>query len=281
VRDLWPDLPIAVGALKDPLSRWAAYRLEKFAYRNAARIVALSSGMAKGIARTGYPSERITVVPNGSDLALFARDAAAGAEFRRQHGIAPDAVVVGYVGTLGKINDVSYFARLAAALADEPRIRFLVVGDGLERAKVTELARTLGVLDRNFIMLDKMPKACMPQVLAALDIATSLCLPLPQLEANSANKFFDALAAGCCVAVNHGGWQPELLESTGCGLRLDTAPARAAQQVRDLARDPVRLQAMGRRARALAEASFSRDDLAAQLERVLNEAVAETMRDSR
>ena len=45
VRDLWPELPIAVGALKNPLAIAAARWLERFAYRKATHVVALSPGM--------------------------------------------------------------------------------------------------------------------------------------------------------------------------------------------------------------------------------------------
>lgn len=71
VRDLRPEVPIAVGALHDPVSIWAARRLERFAYRHAAQIVALSPGMKAGVAKTRYTKDRIHVIPNCSDNALF------------------------------------------------------------------------------------------------------------------------------------------------------------------------------------------------------------------
>ena len=43
---------------------------------------------------------------------------------------------------------------------------------------------------------------------------------MPELEANSANKFFDYLAAGKPVVINYGGWQQALLEETGAGIRI-------------------------------------------------------------
>ena len=54
VRDIWPELPIAVGALKNPFLKKAAKWLEKFAYKNAAHVVALSSGMADGVIKSRY-----------------------------------------------------------------------------------------------------------------------------------------------------------------------------------------------------------------------------------
>ena len=274
VRDLWPQLPIAMGALRNPASRWMARWLEHFAYSNAARVVALSPDMAIGIAKTGYPKHQITVVTNAADLDFFRRDTKRGLAFRQAMGIADDKIVVGYAGTLGRINDVGYLARLAACLKGDSRFVFLTVGDGHEREHIRQLAREHAVLDKNFFMRPKVAKTEMPDVLSGVDVATSLFLPIPEMEANSANKFFDALAAGCCVAINYGGWQAELLQEAGAGVRLSSDPAEGARDLQTLASDPQRIVAAGRNARELAERRFSRDDLVAQIEAILGQAVA-------
>ena len=124
-------------------------------------------------------------------------------------------------------------------------------------------------------MLSKVAKAQVPDVLSAVAVATSLVVPIPELEANSANKFFDALAAGCCVAVNYGGWHAQLLQETGAGIRLDADPRRAAAALQALADEPGKLESAGRNARRLAEERFSRDELAAKIQAVLASVVGE------
>ena len=276
VRDLWPEVPIAIGVLRSPLVRWAARRLERFAYQNSSRVVALSPGMAAGVVAAGYPNERIIVVPNSSDLEFFRRDPARGQAFRKQLGISDHQILVGYAGTLGRINGVGYLVQVAAALQSDSRFAFAVVGDGQEREIVEDLARKLGVWRRNFFLLPAMPKEDIPAVLSAFDIASSVCLPIPELESNSANKFFDALAAGCCVAINYGGWQAELLQESSAGLRLSSDPAHAASELLELASYPERIKIYGHNARRLAEERFSRDKLSATIEDVLAEAVVES-----
>ena len=56
VRDLWPEMPIAIGSLKNPFLVKAARFLEHWAYRHSSSVVALSPGMKSGVIRTGYPS---------------------------------------------------------------------------------------------------------------------------------------------------------------------------------------------------------------------------------
>lgn len=276
VRDLWPDLPIAVGALKGPmipLARW----LERFAYRHSAQIVALSPGMKEGVVRAGYPTERVHVIPNSADLELFAASSEQVKAFRWQFEWLQDRPLVIYAGTLGRINGVEYLARLAAAVQPlNSDVCFLVVGDGAEQEKVLTTAKQMGVYGRNFFMLPSFPKSQMPTILAAADVAVSLVINLPQLWANSANKFFDALAAGKPVAINYLGWQADLLRETGAGIVLDANNLQnAAAELLDLIQDKGRLAAAGMAARRLAEERFDRNHLARQLERVLLLAIEE------
>jgi glycosyltransferase involved in cell wall biosynthesis len=274
VRDLWPELPIAMGALSNPVTRRVAQRLEQFAYQSSAEIVALSPGMADGVVATGFPSRRVTEIPNSADLDLFYPNADLRRAFRALQGIGEEQILVVYTGTFGSINGVGYLAKLAASLEDDPRFCFMTVGAGQEFAEVQAEAQKLGVLDHNLKMLGRVSKADMPKVLAAADIATSLFIPLPAMEANSANKFFDGLAAGCCMAINYGGWQAKILNDSGAGLQLDRDVTVAARQLKQLADEPRRIARAKIAARKLAEDRFSRDKLAAQLEQVLLRAVA-------
>ena len=87
---------------------------------------------------------------------------------------------------------------------------------------------------------------------------------------NSANKFFDALAAGKPIAINYQGWQADLLRESGAGLVLDAADIeQAARQLVDAVHTPDWLAAAGRASRRLAQEQFARDKLVEDLERVL------------
>lgn len=275
VRDLWPELPIAVGALKSPILIALARWLERFAYNNSAHVVALSPGMKAGITRTGYPPQRVHVIPNAADLDLFDVPSDAGRGFRGRFDWLGDRPLVLYAGALGRINGVDYLARLAlAAQRLDPEARFLVIGTGAEFEKVRYEAERLAVLDRSFFMLEMVPKSEMPAVISAATMATSLFVDLPQMWANSANKFFDALAAGRPVAINYQGWQADLLRETGAGIVLDVLDTeKAAQQIVRCLHDAAWLQQAGKSARGLAEQQFDREKLTRQLEAVLADAV--------
>jgi glycosyltransferase involved in cell wall biosynthesis len=274
VRDLWPTVPIALGALRSPLSRWLAQQLERFAYRNATQVIALSPGMAEGVKRAGYPEERITVIPNASDLDLFWREPGRTSSFRRKHPELGAGPIVLYAGTLGTVNGVEYFVELAAVTLEvAPMVRFVIIGTGRERERIVARALETGVLNENLFVYAPMPKEALAEAFSAAAVTTSLFIDLCELEANSANKFFDGLAAGAPVAINYGGWQADLLEETNAGIRLSRDAQIASQQILHLLSDPALLSSMGCNARRLAEERFSSDQLGRGVEGVLTAAL--------
>jgi glycosyltransferase involved in cell wall biosynthesis len=274
VRDLWPELPIAVGALKGIMIP-PAYWLENFAYKHSQKIVTLSPGMRDGVIKTGFPAEKICVIPNSADITLFQVPEETGLQFRAATKWLQDNPLVLYAGTLGRINGISYLVKLAAeTIKVAPKIRFLVVGDGAEWQKIESKAKKLGVYKNNFFMMHSVPKKDMPSIFSAATVAVSLFVDMPQMWANSANKFFDALASGTPVAINYQGWQADLLKTTGAGIVLPAKEINvAASRLIDFLSAPERLASAARTATKLAEIQFNRDHLTRQLETTLLEAV--------
>ncbi|MGB3500408.1 MAG: glycosyltransferase family 4 protein [Mesorhizobium sp.] len=274
VRDLWPELPIAVGALNFPFAKPLARELERRAYANSTRVVALSPGMCEGVARTGYPANRISCIPNSSDTAEFDVSAELGERFRQQRDWLADRPLVIYAGTFGKINGVSYLADLAASMRPlNPEVRFLAVGRGAEAGVVADHASRIGVLGENFFIEDALPKREMPALFSASTVSTSLVIPLEALWNNSANKFFDSLAAGRPIVINYGGWQADLIEQQGIGLVLDPEdPQKSAQALNEFLKNDEAIRSARSASRHLAESRFSRDKLAGELIQVLDDA---------
>lgn len=279
VRDLWPEMPIAVGAIRNPLAVSAARMLERFAYRRSSRVIALSPGMADGVAATGYPPHRISVIPNGCDLVRFDPQTTNPQRFRGVHPELGQNPIVLYAGVLGKVNGVGYLAELAAAMRQcNPSVRFVILAQGAEEEIIRTRAQELGVLNTNFFMYQRVPKKQVADAFAAASMITSVFIELREMENNSANKFFDGLASGTPVAINYGGWQADLLRESGCGLVLSRNLQRAAEDLTAWLGDSERLSRAGKAARGLAERQFSRDALAGQLEAVLREVVVEDPR---
>ncbi len=275
VRDLWPEVPIAIGALKNPLVRSIALRMESWAYRNAQHIIALSPDMKSGIQNKGISADKVSVIPNAADLDLFGEACHQSSNPREQYSWLKDRPFVIYAGTLGVINNVEVMVDMAATVWNlNPEIRFVVVGDGVRREAVEKKALDAGVLNRNFFILPPLPKKDVARYIAEADLSLSLVAPIKALWANSANKVFDAMAAGTAVAINHGGWMAHVLTSSGAGLVLShDDPASAGGQIAEALDHDPRLVSFGRKAANLAREKFDREILTTQLENILQKAV--------
>ena len=123
-------------------------------------------------------------------------------------------------------------------------------------------------------MIPEMPKREIPYVLSATNITTSLFINMKETWINSANKFFDSLAAGKPIAINYDGWQADMLRRTGAGLVLDPVNIdKSAKMLLQAIKDKAWLEKSSLAAKKLAREEFSRDMLAQKLEAVLRNAV--------
>jgi glycosyltransferase involved in cell wall biosynthesis len=271
VRDLWPELPIAMGVLKNPLTRFLAMRLELFAYKNAQAINALSPGMKDGVIKTGFPSSNVSVIPNSSDSTMFNVSSDLGKDFRRARSWLGGDPLLLYTGTFGLINDVSYLVDLAIELRKiNSDIKILAIGGGIEFQKVKDYAENTKVLNKIFFMEDYLKKREIPSALSAATISTALFLDKPEMRPNSANKFFDSMAAGRPIMINYGGWMHELVQSYGCGLAMwELSLSEVAKELDEKVYDNEWLKKASKASSLLAEERFDRDVLAGQLLEVI------------
>lgn len=279
VRDLWPDVPIAIGALSNPILKKVSLWLERQAYRNSKYIVALAPGMKEAIEKKGFSGDTIEVIPNGSDIDLFDVGKNPGLKLREETAWLGNRPLVIFVGTLGYVNGVEYFAHLANYIyKQDENIRFVVIGEGKEGEKVRKLAESYGVLNKNFFMLGALPKKQIPAWHSATDLCTALFTG-PRIVWKDAvqNKFFDSMAAGKPIINNFVGWQSELAEKYGAGVIVSPDDIESAgKKVLEVVADKEWLKQAGKSAKALAHEQFSRDQLAMKLEKVLIEAVSST-----
>jgi glycosyltransferase involved in cell wall biosynthesis len=272
IRDLWPAVPVALGALKSGAAIGTAEWLERQLYEGADRIVVLSEGSREELKRRGIPDEKLVFIPNAADLDVF-KPEVVDEGFRARHGLK-DRFIALYAGAMGPANGLDQLVGAAEALRrwGDTRVTIVALGDGGERPGLEERARELG-LD-NLIFLPPVSKEELAGIVGAADVTLTIFAPHPILETSSPNKFFDSLAAGKPVVVNLGGWLRGLVEDNDAGVWVPGGNAEAlAGALSALAANPERIELMGRNARALAEREFGRDEMADRLARTLEEAV--------
>jgi len=276
VRDLWPELPIVIGAIKNPLVIYFAKWLERYTYKNSSRLIGLSPGMVDGIIRQGINRNKVTLATNSCDTELFDVPITVGEEYKLTklpflHG----RKLVVYTGTFGLINNVGYLPELALATNEiDNSICFLAIGDGMEKKTVIDKAKELGVFDKNLYFLDPVPKTEIVKLLSAADISISIFGPVPEMWHNSANKLFDALASLTPIAINYAGWQKELIEKHECGLVLSPDDHNeSAKKLSFFLQNKSLYSKAKKQCHSLAYDEFSRDIMAKRIENTLLAAI--------
>ena len=278
VRDLWPKVPIAMGMIRNPIVKVLAIGLERLAYRYSAHVVALSPGMAEGVrARCKQVTERVTVIPNSSNIELFGgtkADTTSAMYLTWLPKALQGREFILYPGTLGKVNDIPYLVELASELGRlQCGIPILSVGVGSEKTRAVDLSKRLGILDEQIFFLPSVAKSKMPDVFSLASVIISTTLPIEALYANSANKFFDSLAAGKPICVNYGGWQADLINMHKLGAVLPRDTRQAANQLADLINNPNAMKTASKNAKNLAETDFSIDKQFQRLNEILIDSV--------
>ena len=263
VRDLWPELPRAMGVIRNPLVLWLMGGIERAAYACADGLVGLAPGISRGLARFGKPLDRIVTVPNGCDLDDFGRNGPGW----RPEAIADARFLAVFSGTMGLANRVEAALDAAALLKQRGRtdIHILLVGDGRQRDAMAERVAQEGLT--NVTIHPQVPKTQIHGLLRSADVGLQLLANVPAFYyGTSPNKFFDYIASGLPVLTNYPGWLGDLINENRCGAVVEPDnPGAFADALMRLADDREELRRMGERARTLAEREFSRSDLAAKL----------------
>ncbi|GAA5111751.1 glycosyltransferase family 4 protein [Alloalcanivorax gelatiniphagus] len=264
VRDLWPELPKAMGVIRNPLVLTLMSALEWLSYHSAQRLVALSPGMAEGIRRRGIADERIAMIPNGCDFRIFGN---AGKPWRPE-GVGEQDLMAIFTGTHGMANGLEAVLDAAAELRRRGRqdIKLVLVGQGMRKPALIDRAhreKLDAAQGGAMVFHDPVGKADLAGLMAAADLGMQILANVPAFYyGTSPNKFFDYLSAGLPVLNNYPGWLASMIEEAGCGFAVPPEdPAAFADALEVAADDRPALAARGEAALALARARFSRDDL--------------------
>lgn len=265
VRDLWPQFAVAVGVLRHPWLICASEWLERSLYRHADRVMVNSPGFREHVERRG--AKRVDLIPNGADPSMF-DPADDGASFRTRYLLA-DRFVVLYAGAHGLSNDLGVVLQAAKRLT-ESNIHIVLLGDGKEKPALQAQAKAMGLTNVTFA--PAVPKAEMPDALAAADACVAILKPLEEYKTTYPNKVFDYMAAGRPVVLAIDGVIREVVEAAGCGIFVPPGDANAlAGAILALAADRAKARQMGLAGRAYLEQHFSRAALAERLTRLLEE----------
>ena len=258
VGDLWPDAPVEMGFIQNPLLKRSLYLLERQIYHKAKRVVALSDPIRDRI-MLKTQQKNVEVVPNMSDTSFFQVEQK-DPRIEQKYAVE-NKFVVSYIGALGFANGLDYLLECARASAKAGLpIQFIICGDGAEESHLKSAIAMLSLT--NVKLVGFANRDGVKELMNITDLVFVSYKPFPILETGSPNKYFDGLACGKPIVTNFKGWISDEISREKCGVPLDPQlPQSFVREITPLLSNKSEYETMSRNARALAEKKYSREIL--------------------
>lgn len=228
VQEIYPDVAVSLGVLRNPRAIGALERLERFVYGRAYTITTISERFRRRLLQKNVPPGKLRVIPNFVDTE-FIQPGPRHNDFSTSHRL-DDKFVVLYAGNIGLTQGFETILDAAQQLADLPDLHFLFVGDGTRRDWLAEqLARESY---SNVTLLPYQPRSVVPQIYATAD----LCLvPLKKGTAQETfpSKIYTIMAAARPVvaATDPESELADLVQTADCGWAVPPDDAAALSDV--------------------------------------------------
>lgn len=265
VRDLWPEFPIEIGAIKNKFLIRYLRGLEKRIYQNAEYVVALSPGMKEGVLSVGIPGNKVCVIPNMSKPEEFFPHEPS-VTISERFNIDLNKFNAIHFGSMGKANGLDYIidAAILAAKQGHDDLNFIFMGDGAtlpglrQKVEMNSLKNVQFLGSHNMKVVAEIVNCCQVTITSFLD--------LPILYTNSPNKLFDSLSAGKPVIVNSAGWTKELVENENCGCYVNPHnPQYLVDKLLEIKNNKELLTVWGENARRISITMFDRTILSCRM----------------
>lgn len=260
VRDLWPELPKAMGVIKNRFVLKLMDILESITYKSANRLIGLSPGICAGIISKGISNDKVIEVPNGCDVDLFSKEL----NNWRPNEVQPDDVLFVFSGAHGVANGLDAVLDAVKVLAEKKITGYKIVLIGNGKLKASLVKRVLSEkLNKSVLFLDPIPKKKLIGLLRSSDVGLQILSNVPAFYyGTSPNKFFDYLSAKIPVLTNYPGWLADLIIKNNCGFVCKPGdPYNFADEIINIINNKKNLKKMGENAYSLAIKEFNREHL--------------------
>ena len=235
---------------------------EQFAARYTTHFVSVANAMSRKslAAGIGCP-EQYSTIYSGIDIEPFVHAADESAALRKQLGFQPDDFVVGKIARLFELKGHEYLLAAAPKIVKaDPRVKFLLVGDGILRSHLEAEVGRLG-LERHFVFVGLIPPSDVPRYVGCMDALVHL-----SLREGLARALPQAMAAGKPVISFDIDGASEVVHDGETGYLLVPRDVEGLQRaVILLLQQPSLAATMGARGRALVREKFAQETMVRQL----------------
>ena len=258
VRDLWPEVPIQLGVIKNPILITMLRQLERLIYTRSKTIIALSPGMEKGVLDQKISPNKVVMIPNMSKPDEF-YPRAKNQHFFDKKILSSEKLSIIYFGSIGKTNGLEEVVSFFGKIQNIP-VELIIAGSGSEREKLIEISNSSEFKNVNFIGDYKM--SAISEIVNCCDLSLVSFDNIPILSTNSPNKFFDSLSAGKPVIVNSNGWTKDIVLKHKCGYYYERDNFKSfMKMMNEIIKDKENFDEMGKISRNLSLTMFNKENL--------------------
>ena len=215
VADLWPDSVLDLGVMKEGVFVKAAFGLEKWIYKRARFVNAVTQGIYHVLLnRKKVPAEKILFLPNGVDTRVI-RPLPPDEGLKKKLGLSGKRIAI-YAGNHGYAAGAEQILHAAKLLEGHRDFHFLLVGDGPDKPRLQQLAVDLQLKNATFV--DSVPLQRMSSYLSIAEIAVITLRKAGVTRGARPAKTFVMMAAAKPIVLAAEGEAEELLESSHAGV---------------------------------------------------------------
>jgi len=205
IRAFWEDAAVGNGTGRENSPRyWITRQLENRVVAGADAVVTICTGLREDLIARGVSPAKLSIMPNGVDLALFGQPLDRDAAFAESLGLG-GGPVIGFLGSFYPYEGLDdMIAAMPAIVARVPDARLLLVGGGpAEQALRAQAAASPAAASIHFV--GRVPHHEVERYYALVDVVcyprkamrlTELVTPLKPLEAMAQGKLVAASAVG-------------------------------------------------------------------------------------
>lgn len=272
VQEIYPDIAINLGAVRNPLAIRLLHALERFVYARASAITVIADRMRQRLVDKGVAPPRVVVVPNFVDLDVLKAVPAPNA-FTRAHDL-DHRFVVSYAGNLGPAQGLETLLEAARLLSDEPAIVIALIGGGTLQDAFA--ARIRDERLSNVRLIGHQPFSRVPEIYGASDLSVVTQAASTGSDAVPSKVYRIMACGGTILAATEAGSDlARLVDAAGCGFVVPQSEARAiADAIRRAYRDRMALRAMGESGQRHVIEHYSRARVTGQYDALLRKAIA-------
>ena len=270
VHDLWPEMAVASGMLKDGLTVRMLERFERFVYRRAAVVGVVSPAFVDHLAAKGVPRDRMEILTDWVDDSmyrpvLYDRDLAGRLQMAGKFNVV-------FGGQFGVAQHLETLLEAAQLLMSRPKVQFVLVGDGVEHGRIKRKAVDMGLTNIRF--LGRYPAEEMPAIYALAEVLLIHLKADPAFRMSIPGKTYAYMAWGKPILAAVGGVTSDIIANNSAGLTCSPEDPQAMAQaiVKFLEMSADERERIGGAAREAAVAQYARTVVLDEHERVLTAA---------